>query len=53
LAHLFRSKEMLGATLLSIHNLRFIVRLVDDMRLAILEDSFFLLKDKFLKRYYK
>src|SRR6185295_3189792 len=29
IAHLFRAKEMLAATLASIHNLRFIIRLVD------------------------
>lgn len=53
IAHLFRSTEMLGATLLSIHNLRFLVQLVDQMREAILNDSFHTLKENFMKRYYK
>lgn len=40
LSHLFRSKEMLAATLASIHNLYFFIKLVADMRQAILEDRF-------------
>ncbi len=50
-AHLFRAKEMLGATLASIHNLRFIVRMVDAMREAILNGTFFEYKKNFLDRY--
>lgn len=38
LAHLFRAKEMLGATLASVHNLRFFSRLMADIRQAILDD---------------
>lgn len=53
IAHLFRSGEMLAGTLASIHNLRFLVRLVDQMREAILDDTFETLKTNFLKRYYK
>lgn len=52
-AHLFHAKEMLAGTLASIHNLRFIVKLVDDMREAILEDRFEELKNEFLKKYLK
>jgi queuine tRNA-ribosyltransferase len=37
LAHLFRAKEMLAATLTSIHNLYFLVNLVKDARKAIVE----------------
>ena len=53
LAHLFRSDEMLAATLASIHNLRFLVRLVDQMREAIIDGTFDTLKTNFLARYYK
>ncbi len=53
IAHLFRSTEMLGATLLSIHNLYFIIHLVDRMRVAIINDSFLTLKADFLKQYYR
>jgi len=52
-AHLFRSNEMLAGTLGSIHNLRFLVSLVDQMREAILDGTFETLKKSFLKRYYK
>ena len=52
LSHLFRAKEMLGATLASIHNLRFIINMVDKMREAILNDNFFEYKQKFLDKYY-
>ncbi len=38
--HLVQSREMLAATLLSIHNLRTLVRLAQDMRQAILEQRF-------------
>ena len=40
LAHLFRSKEMLGATLASIHNLYFFINFVNQMREAILSNRF-------------
>lgn len=52
LAHLFRSNEILGATLTSIHNLYFIVNLVKDIRRSILEERFKQFKTEFLERYY-
>jgi len=51
LAHLFHGKEMLAATLASIHNLYFIVNLVKKIRQSILDDSFLEFKKKFLKEY--
>lgn len=51
IAHLFHGKEMLAGTLASIHNLHFIVGLVDTMRQAILDDTFYQYRDEFLKRY--
>jgi len=51
LHHLFRGKEILAATLATIHNERFIVRLVDQMRAAIADGSFSELKAQFLSRY--
>lgn len=51
LAHLFRSKEMLAATLASIHNLYFFVNLVKKIRLSILDDNFEKFKEEFLTRY--
>ncbi len=49
--HLFRAKEMLGLTLASLHNVRFIVGLVDDIRKAIEEDRYEEFKAEFLKEY--
>lgn len=53
LSHLFRAKEMLAATLASIHNLYFIVNLVKDIRKSMLEGKFDEFKKSFLERYYK
>lgn len=39
--------------LASIHNVRFIVRLTEEIRQAMLEDRFYEFRDEFLKRYYK
>lgn len=52
LHHLFRSGELLSNTLATIHNERFIVRLVDDIRASIKDGSFFEFKREFLDRYY-
>ncbi|HEV7423725.1 MAG TPA: tRNA guanosine(34) transglycosylase Tgt [Candidatus Paceibacterota bacterium] len=51
LAHLFHGKEMLAATLASIHNLYFIVNLVKKIRQSILDDKFFEFKEEFLGKY--
>jgi queuine tRNA-ribosyltransferase len=53
LNHLFRAKEILGATLATIHNLHFIVSLVDQMRASILQGNFYEFKEDFLGRYLK
>lgn len=53
IAHLFRAKEMLAATLASIHNLYFIVNLVKEIRRSIIEDRFNEFKKSFLERYYR
>ena len=50
--HLFRAKEMLSATLSTIHNERFVVRLVDQIRASIAAGTFADFKDDFLGRYY-
>nr|WP_204920199.1 tRNA guanosine(34) transglycosylase Tgt [Microlunatus panaciterrae] len=52
LHHLFKAKEMLASTLCTIHNERFIVRLVDDIRASIDDGSFTDFKQDFLGRYY-
>lgn len=50
--HLFRAKEMLASTLLTIHNLHFTVKLVDQIRMSIKTGDFFEFKKDFLGRYY-
>jgi queuine tRNA-ribosyltransferase len=49
--HLFRAKELLGLRLASIHNLRFILRLMADLRKAILEDRLPEFRREFLDAY--
>ncbi|MES2135104.1 MAG: tRNA guanosine(34) transglycosylase Tgt [Patescibacteria group bacterium] len=50
-AHLFRAKEMLGATIASIHNLYFLTSLMKNIRNSILEDRFDVFRRAFLKKY--
>ena len=51
LNHLFRCNEGYGSRLLSIHNLRFLLRFMEDMRQAIAEDRFLEFKEETLSRY--
>ncbi len=53
LHHLTKAKEILGATLLSLHNEHFIIKLVDDIRASIIDGSFQQLQKSWLKRYYQ
>lgn len=53
LRHLVNCKEILGAELLSIHNVRFLLNLVKGAREAILNDSFADYKRNFYAEYYK
>jgi len=50
--HLFKAKEMLSSTLCTIHNERFVVRLVDQIRASITAGEFDELRDHVLGRYY-
>ena len=52
LHHGFKGKEMISSTLATIHNLRFIVRLVDRMRDAIERGDFEEFRADFIGRYY-
>ena len=52
IAHLFHAKEILGATLTSIHNIYFLVHMADGMREAIQNDTFDEYKRDFLSTYY-
>jgi queuine tRNA-ribosyltransferase len=51
LAHLFRAEEMLGATLLTVHNIRFLVRLCEGARAAIAAGRFGEYRADFLEKY--
>src|SRR3989344_3154444 len=48
LAHLFRSKEMLGPIIASLHNLFFILELMRNIRYSILNNKFDVLREEFL-----
>lgn len=51
--HLFKAKEMLASMLSTIHNERFIIRLVDQIRAAITDGTFDELREHVLGRYYR
>lgn len=51
LRHLYVSGESFGARLMSIHNLRFLISIVEGAREAIKEDRFLEYKDEILKKY--
>ena len=52
LHHLFKAEEMTGFTLATIHNERFVVRMVDDIRASIDGGYFDELRTETLRRYY-
>ncbi len=52
LRHLIKAGERTGATLMSIHNTHFIIKLVDDIRASITAGTFLDLKKTWLQRYY-
>ena len=49
--HLIVANESLGQRLLSIHNIRFLIRLTEDLRVAIDENNILEYKEKFMKDY--
>jgi queuine tRNA-ribosyltransferase len=52
LRHLIRCDEGLGQRLLSIHNLRFLIKLTEEVRQAINEDRFTEFKDAYFKKHH-
>lgn len=50
--HLVSCKETLGGSLLSIHNIRFLIRLTEELRKAIKEDRLLEYREQFLKEYH-
>ncbi len=51
LHHLFRAKELLAYRLASVHNLRFVTRLMEEARSAIVNGRYAEFRDGFLARY--
>ena len=51
--HLMVCEETFGARLLSIHNLRFLIKLVEDIRENIEKDTFSEFKEQFIQNYTK
>lgn len=51
LRHLIKAGEILGARLMTIHNLRFLTKLMEDIRKAIKEDRFMEFREAFYKQY--
>ncbi len=49
--HLINCEESLGGTLLSIHNIRFLIKLTEEIRQAISENKFKEYKEEFIKKY--
>jgi len=51
LHHLFKARELLGLRLATIHNLRFVLRLMEEVRGAIVRGVFPAFRERFLARY--
>jgi len=51
--HLITCNESLGGRLLSIHNIRFLIKLTEDIRESIKEDKFDEFKESFINKYNK
>jgi len=49
--HLIKAEEITGARLTSIHNLRFLIRMMEEIRQAIMEDRFLDYRREFYDRY--
>ncbi len=49
--HLINTKEILGARLLSIHNVRFLTKLMERVRIEIEQDNLLNFRDEFYKKY--
>ena len=50
--HLINAEETFGARLLSIHNIRYLIRLTEERREAIKKDSVLEYREEFIKNYY-
>ncbi len=51
--HLIKANETLGGRLLSIHNIRFLIRLTEEIRQAIKEDRLLAYREEFYQNYFQ
>jgi queuine tRNA-ribosyltransferase len=51
LHHLFKTNELYGQTIASVHNLRYLLKLMEDMRQAIAEDRLLEFREETLSKY--
>ncbi|MEK7612860.1 MAG: tRNA guanosine(34) transglycosylase Tgt [Patescibacteria group bacterium] len=51
--HLFRTKELLGPVLASMHNIYFLTNLAKEIRISLIDGTFEMFRDTFLARYKK
>ena len=49
--HLIKANEILASILASIHNLRFLIRLMEDVRKAIQEERLYAYRDEFFSKF--
>ena len=52
IGHLIKCEESFGASLLSIHNIRYLIRLTEELRDAIKNDNILEYRERFIKDYY-
>ncbi len=52
LRHLFKAKEILGLRMASLHNISFMIKLMENIREAILQNRFLQFRDSFLEKYF-
>ena len=50
--HLINADETFGARLLSIHNIRYLIRLTEELRSAIKEDRILEYREEFIRNYF-
>ena len=50
--HLIKANEILGIRLLSMHNLRFLIRLMENIREALRKENFLEFRQEFYRKYY-
>jgi queuine tRNA-ribosyltransferase len=51
LRHLFKAREILGLRMASLHNVTFMIKLMEEIRQALLEGRFLAFRDSFLAKY--